>query len=134
MLLKGKSDRDLLESLDDRTRAVRNFLGLICPSIQHDTPALQDVYGPTASDPDVQGILVSEETRKGASAIADVRSERGLSSLKLFVIKVIAPQKVLDGATTSREDMVKAKIGSTAIRARIRARQTQAQSAQKASW
>lgn len=51
---------------DFRTQAVKAFLDLVCPHIQHDLPALQDVYGPTATDPDVQGIIFSEESRKGA--------------------------------------------------------------------
>ena len=47
---------------------MRAFLALVCPHLQHDTPPLQDVYGPTATDPDVQGLLVSEETRPGAKS------------------------------------------------------------------
>ncbi|CAD6575905.1 MAG: hypothetical protein CYPHOPRED_005827 [Cyphobasidiales sp. Tagirdzhanova-0007] len=121
LLLRGKSDRDLLESLTERTAAVRSFLSLVGPHLQHDTPALQNVYGPTATDPDVQGILVSEETRLGASSIAAKRAENSLSTLRMFVIKVISPRSVLDDKT-SAQDLVKIKIGSTAIRRRMKER------------
>jgi phosphopantetheine adenylyltransferase len=60
-----------------RTANVRAFLDLICPTLQHDTPPLQDVYGPTATDPDVQAVLVSEETRGGAASSTSIHSDYG---------------------------------------------------------
>jgi phosphopantetheine adenylyltransferase len=47
-------------------------MSLIAPSLQIDTPALQDVYGPTAWDPNVHACVVSQESIKGAQASAFV--------------------------------------------------------------
>jgi len=43
---------------------------LIAPGLTIDTPALQDVFGPTSSDPDVQGVVVSRESIGGGEASA----------------------------------------------------------------
>ena len=43
-------------------------MSLIAPHLLIDTPALQDVFGPTATDPDVQGLVVSQESIKGGEA------------------------------------------------------------------
>ncbi|KAK9895896.1 Nucleotidylyl transferase [Cystobasidium minutum MCA 4210] len=128
VLLKNKSDREYLESLETRTHAVKSFLDLVCPHIQHDLPALQDVYGPTSTDPDVQGIIFSEESRKGAVAVAEIRKERNLSTLETFVINVISPEVVIDTDTVGKEEMLKAKMGSTHIRRRLRERAEQEKS------
>lgn len=137
-----------------RTQAVKTFLEIVCPHIQHDLPALQDVYGPTSTDPDVQGIIFSEESRKGAVSgrslcytlpgrhfkliqlyfsVAEIRKDRNLSTLETFVINVIGPDVVIDTDTVGKEAMLKAKMGSTHIRRRLRERAEQEKAAEKAS-
>ena len=54
--------------------------------------------------------------------VAEKRKKDGLSTLRLFVIKVVSPQDVLDPNTVSKEELVSAKIGSTQIRRRLRER------------
>jgi phosphopantetheine adenylyltransferase len=104
------------------------------------------VYGPTSTDPDVQGIIFSEESRKGAVsgkfehslgilltvssaetcfAVAQIRKERNLSTLETFVISVISPEQVIDTDIVSKDEMLKVKMGSTQIRRRIRERMQQ---------
>jgi len=83
ILLGKKKNRALLESLlaavrrhlahadrQERREAVEDFMTLIAPGLTIDTPALQDVFGPTSSDPDVQGVVVSRESIGGGEASA----------------------------------------------------------------
>lgn len=103
-LLVSKKHAEYLESLEARLSATRAFLELIRPTIDHDvvpiqvrsanaawtarlTPCamfVQDPYGPTAYEEDLQAIVVSEETRAGGEAgEADSTAplESGLTSL-----------------------------------------------------
>jgi len=47
---------------------VRNFLTLFKPEIVTDIVPINDVYGPTGWDPDIQALVVSKETLSGADA------------------------------------------------------------------
>jgi len=41
---------------------------LIKPSLVYDIVPLHDVYGPTATDPNIQALVVSKETASGGKA------------------------------------------------------------------
>lgn len=47
---------------------------------------LEDPYGPTIWDEDIEAIVVSEETKSTAVRINEIRKKRGLDSLKILVI------------------------------------------------
>jgi pantetheine-phosphate adenylyltransferase len=47
---------------------VRGFLKSFRPGLVYDIVPIHDVYGPTAVDPDIQALVVSKETMKGASS------------------------------------------------------------------
>lgn len=68
MLLKNKSNKEVLEPLEQRMNSVRDFLQLFRPQIEHFVLPISDVYGPTATDPDIDALVVSKETMSGASA------------------------------------------------------------------
>lgn len=68
VLLQRKAYRELLESIDVRIGHVRSFLKLFKPGLLYDVVPIHDVYGPTAVDPNIQALIVSKETVKGASA------------------------------------------------------------------
>lgn len=73
-LLKKKSNPHLLESFHTRADKTRSFLLLFRPDLEYELVSLQDVYGPTGSDPDVHALVVSKETLSGAAASASVSS------------------------------------------------------------
>ena len=64
----NKTNKHVLESLTYRTDRVRSFLNSFKPSLEYDIVPIQDVYGPTAVDPDIQGLVVSKETLSGSAA------------------------------------------------------------------
>jgi pantetheine-phosphate adenylyltransferase len=67
-LLGRKSNRHVMETMEQRMEGVREFLELFRPQIEHDVVVLSDVYGPTAVDPDIQALVVSKETIAGGES------------------------------------------------------------------
>jgi pantetheine-phosphate adenylyltransferase len=69
MLLKSKEYAEHLESLETRIARVTDFLKLFRPTLkQYEVVPLTDVYGPTATDGNIQALVVSQETYSGAEA------------------------------------------------------------------
>lgn len=68
MLLKGKKYRHVMEPINVRTSKVEAFLARFKPSLRCDAVPIADVYGPTATDPDIQALIVSYETLSGAAS------------------------------------------------------------------
>ncbi|KAF9049520.1 Nucleotidylyl transferase [Hymenopellis radicata] len=113
-LLKKKAYKDELEDITTRTSRVRKFVSLVRPGLQYDIVPINDVYGPTGWDANIQALVVSHETLSGARSIATHRDSHGLPPLKTFVIDVISASSKLDPAN---EEMFKhAKMSSTFIR------------------
>jgi pantetheine-phosphate adenylyltransferase len=50
---------------------------------------LEDPYGPTIYDEEIEGIIVSEETEPGAEKINHIRNQKGLKPLLIIVLKMI---------------------------------------------
>ncbi|KAJ3807274.1 Nucleotidylyl transferase [Lentinula aff. lateritia] len=89
-LLKSKSNAHVLESLDTRRTNVRDFLELFKPGLEYDIVTINDVYGPTGWDPDIQGLVVSRETMNGAEMISTHREKEQLPKLSVFITDVIS--------------------------------------------
>lgn len=94
---------------------MRKFLTLIARNLELELVPIQDVYGPTAYDPEISGLVISEETRAGAQSIADLRKEKGLQALDVFLIDVIGDA----GGKVGVEKMAEEKMSSTKIRERL---------------
>jgi pantetheine-phosphate adenylyltransferase len=105
----------MLESISLRTENVRKFLTLIARNLELELVPIHDVYGPTAYDPEISGLVISEETRSGANSIVELRKEKGLQELDVFVIDVIG-DKV---KKVTMETMAEEKMSSTKIRQRL---------------
>lgn len=69
-LLKNKAYKEVMQKLTVRITKVREFLSLFRPGIIYDIVPIDDVYGPTGWDPNVQALVVSRETMSGAEASA----------------------------------------------------------------
>ncbi|GAA5991790.1 hypothetical protein JCM10908_001143 [Rhodotorula pacifica] len=102
-LLGSKKYRHLLEPLSVRIQHVQNFIALVRPEIECDCVPLQDVYGPTANDPEIEALVVSDETRSGGEAISSLRASKGLSTLRVYCISLVA-DSTLSPSSTSTAD------------------------------
>ncbi|KAJ3044086.1 hypothetical protein HDV00_003190 [Rhizophlyctis rosea] len=102
-----------MEPLETRLQSVQSFLTSIrnAPEITYQVVGIQDDVGPTRHDHDLEAIVGSAETAKGCEIVNEVRRQNGLKELEIFIIGVIAEDKVDVG-----EDMA-LKISSTSIRA-----------------
>ncbi|GAA5980058.1 hypothetical protein JCM11641_008273 [Rhodosporidiobolus odoratus] len=130
-LLINKKHRQYLQPLSQRISAIQGFIELVRPSLQHDVVPLQDVYGPTAHDPEIEALVVSEETRSGGDTINKLRQSNGLNVLDVHVINLVADDAAapVDGESSADSaPAVKveasAKMGSTAIRHWLAERET----------
>jgi pantetheine-phosphate adenylyltransferase len=142
-LLTKKDNRDVLESLPERIQGVHRFMELFKPSLVYDIVPIHDVYGPTATDPNIQALVVSKETASGGKAgkclmaiialpggvltciraqVDKCREEKGLPRLRTFVIDVISHSSHRLEAEDV-ETLKQAKLGSTYIRQWIVSRQ-----------
>lgn len=61
-----------MEDLAQRSRRVRAFLEFFKPNLVYDIVPINDVYGPTGWDPNIQALVVSKETLNGAVESASV--------------------------------------------------------------
>lgn len=60
---------------------------LFKPSLVYDIVAIQDVYGPTGADPNIQALVVSKETASGGKAGGYLRQSFVRAALTLLVTK-----------------------------------------------
>ncbi|KAH9812123.1 hypothetical protein DFH28DRAFT_1031968, partial [Melampsora americana] len=112
-LLINKKYKSELQSLKDRTNSVKGFLNQISfNSLEILTPALKDLYGPTATDPNIQALIVSHETLSGADQIDQIRLQNGFPVLERFVIDLINLNELND----ENQELKEIKMSSTEIR------------------
>ncbi|KAJ6623461.1 Nucleotidylyl transferase [Mycena sp. CBHHK59/15] len=98
-----------------RIDSVRQFLSIFKPGLIYDIVPINDVYGPTGWDPNIQALVVSKETASGATSIANYRATHSLPVLQLFTIDVISSTSTnLSGEDA--EILKQAKMSSTYIR------------------
>ncbi|KAF8660619.1 hypothetical protein AX16_001598 [Volvariella volvacea WC 439] len=129
-LLQGKSNKHVLQKLPERMERVRQFLSLFKPGIVYDIVPIQDVYGPTGWDPNIQALVVSKETLSGADSIHAHRANHSLPALQTFIIDVISPsESSLDH--DDLEMLKKTKMSSTFIREWIVNKQKEASEGSK---
>ena len=88
---------------------------LIARQLELTLVPIHDIYGPTAYDPEISAIVVSEETRAGAESVNKLRKEKDLQQLEMLVIDVIGEEKGKVGL----ENMAQDKMSSTKIRERL---------------
>lgn len=144
-LLKNKKDVEVLESWDQRARNVIYFLSSLLelastgwkttrlPDIDEkdgDFKAtfrngtviihcvrIQDAFGPTITEEDINVLVVSAETRSGGKAVNDKRAAQGWKELDVFEVDVLDASEISDNPTQTEN--FAAKISSTAIRRQI---------------
>ncbi|KAF3764436.1 hypothetical protein M406DRAFT_41890 [Cryphonectria parasitica EP155] len=144
-LLKKKKDAEVLEPWDDRARNVIQFLSSIlelssegwarvaAPKVEEkdgdfvstlrdgtitiQCVRIQDPFGPTITQEDLDSLVVSAETRSGGQAVNNERAKRGWKDLEVFEVDVLDAGEVSD-APPSTQDF-SSKISSTAIRRQI---------------
>ncbi|XP_053722055.1 bifunctional coenzyme A synthase isoform X1 [Synchiropus splendidus] len=110
-MLKKKVLSELIQPYSLRVQKLQEFLHDVKPSLQIEITPLEDPFGPSTTDPLLECIVVSEETRRGGNAVNQKRIENGLSALELHEIQLL---KDVHHTETEEE-----KISSSSLRSRL---------------
>jgi cytidyltransferase-like protein len=84
-MLAKKSNAELITSYDVRKDAVDTFIRSIKPRLELNLAQLADPFGPAITDPEIEAIVVSSETIRGAFKINAIRVEKGMKPLAVLV-------------------------------------------------
>lgn len=106
-LLKNKKYAQVMQTYEKRKKNVEDFLNYLFPLLTVQCEMIKDVYGPTATMPEIEALVVSKETSSGGTAINTMRKEKGFHELKIYEIAVIGGED-----TTNFSD----KLSSTELR------------------
>jgi len=93
VLLQKKKHKEFLETFEQRRRSVLEFLGWIVKyTLKYDldilTEELVDIYGPSIH-PQMQVLIVSEETAQGGEAVNKKRIELGHEPCQLVILRLL---------------------------------------------
>lgn len=73
---------ELIEPYELRAAKLREFLEDVKPSLCYDIVPLADPFGPAVTDPNLQCLVVSEETHRGGEAVNRKRLENVIPTLE----------------------------------------------------
>mmetsp|Transcript_44029 Transcript_44029/g.171850 ORF Transcript_44029/g.171850 Transcript_44029/m.171850 type:complete len:251 (-) Transcript_44029:895-1647(-) len=91
-LLKRKKFANLIQSFAERSRRAEEFVLTINPHITVEVTELKDASGPTRTRENLDAIVVTKETRRGADDINRLRTEEeGLRQLEVVVVELLYP-------------------------------------------
>jgi len=105
-LLDNKELKDLVHPLELRTRRLFQTLYSMRPCVAYQIVPIDDPFGPSITDPNLQCIVVSKETERGGQSVNKRRVEKGLNSIHVDVVDLVGPE---DSDESS-------KVSSTALR------------------
>ncbi|XP_067644077.1 bifunctional coenzyme A synthase isoform X2 [Eurosta solidaginis] len=86
---KSKTLSELILPVESRVEEVREFLKEIDASLQYEVVPIDDPFGPTQSDPKMDMIVVSAETRKGGHKVNELRIKNSLRPLEIYCIDLV---------------------------------------------
>ncbi|KAH8242439.1 hypothetical protein KR032_006522, partial [Drosophila birchii] len=88
-MTKGKTLPDLILPVEERIARLREFLTDIDSTLQYEIVPIDDPFGPTQVDPDLDMIVVSAETLRGGQKVNEIRQAKNLGQLEIFVIDIV---------------------------------------------
>ncbi|XP_034187978.2 bifunctional Phosphopantetheine adenylyltransferase - Dephospho-CoA kinase [Osmia lignaria lignaria] len=91
-MLSGKLLWELIEPCQTRILNLKDFLEDIDSTLMYDVVPINDMYGPTKSDPSFEMIVVSEETKRGGDKVNEIRVKNNLNKLDIHIIKLISDE------------------------------------------
>lgn len=88
-MIKNKILWELIMPVEERIRGVEEHLNKINPNLTYQVVPISDLYGPTITDKELECIVVSEETIKGANKINEARGQKGWPQLAVHAVDLI---------------------------------------------
>lgn len=104
-LLNKKRHKEYLQPIDVRIEGVKRFLSTIRKDLSVEVVEIEDVYGSTDVRPELEAIILSEETQKSLDVINKARDAHGLTPLEGVTVPSVTygPDNTLISSTTLRE-------------------------------
>lgn len=96
-MLKKKVLWELIEPVQKRIDEVTTFLLDVDPSLQYDVVSITDPYGPTITNPDINCIVVSAETKVGGERVNAERKKRGMKDLTMYAVDLVENEDRIQG-------------------------------------
>ena len=87
-------------SYEEREQGVKTFLGDLGLAKRAEIVPLFDAFGSSVKDPEIEALVVSEETKPTAEKINDRRKQAGLPTLKIVTISMVPSQNCGPISTT----------------------------------
>ena len=109
---KGRA-RSQITSYDKRKHRLEDWLKSQRVEQRVEIVPLNDDWGPAALGKEFEGIIVSQETEDMALALNQVREEKGVDKLKIFVVPMV---KAYDGHRISSSRIRNGEINSEGLR------------------
>ncbi|CAN6654524.1 phosphopantetheine adenylyltransferase [Trichomonascus vanleenenianus] len=88
-LLKNKKYAEAMQSYARRRTSVEDFVGYVFPALKVHCEMINDVYGPTATMPEIEALVVSKETRSGGDAVNKMRREKNWKELDIHEVQLV---------------------------------------------
>ncbi|XP_073843877.1 bifunctional Phosphopantetheine adenylyltransferase - Dephospho-CoA kinase [Musca autumnalis] len=88
-LTKSKTLNELILPVEQRIEEVKKFLNEIDPTLQYEVVPIDDPFGPTKTDPNMDMIVVSAETLRGGEKVNELRQQNNLKKLDIFCIDLV---------------------------------------------
>lgn len=105
VLLQNKKYKHLIQSLEDRGAAAKDFALQVKPQLpQVAVSELKNASGICVSDPSVEAIVVSTETVAGARKINELRKGVGFKPMAIVEVDVLDTQGCKLSSTALREE------------------------------
>uniref|UniRef100_A0A0A1XAQ6 Bifunctional coenzyme A synthase n=1 Tax=Zeugodacus cucurbitae TaxID=28588 RepID=A0A0A1XAQ6_ZEUCU len=86
---KSKILPELILPVETRISEIRDFLTEIDASLQYEVVPINDPFGPTQTDPNMDLIVVSAETLKGGHKVNEIRAKKNLRPLEIYCIELV---------------------------------------------
>ncbi|XP_062540291.1 bifunctional coenzyme A synthase [Armigeres subalbatus] len=88
-MIKSKKLWELIQPTERRIEDVRAFLEDVDRTLKHEVVPISDPFGPTATDPNMDLIVVSTETSRGGAKVNELRAKNGLNQLQVHTIGLL---------------------------------------------
>jgi pantetheine-phosphate adenylyltransferase len=106
-LYKNKPLAGIIESFEKRKEYVQNYINQKKPEKRIKIVPIDDIYGTTIHEKEIDALFVTEENEKAAKLINEKRKEIGFSPLEIVVVPFV---KGNDGTVISSERIRKGEI------------------------
>jgi pantetheine-phosphate adenylyltransferase len=88
-LLKNKFRKEMIYPYERRVEDIKKFLASERYLQRAEITPISEPFGPAATDPEMEAIVVGEETKIAVKDINKVRGERNLRLLQQLVVKTV---------------------------------------------